>query len=234
MARHAITASHIDARRHGHGALVGGGCGKRGAVVGHVVALRPGLGQTLRFGRSKGSGSGRGSFLNSSAVMILVTCKSSSAGESLLAVGIGALVGSLARVRSSMASKRAAVAEGLGAGFAVVRFLASVHSLMYGQSRSLDELLPTVWPVAHMRSDATVNAFVSSEVASSRKSFSTSTTRIGLDGLLRSLRLRRLRLRHVLHLHTHAAHIWHFRVTRELHRGGHRIRDVHRRLHCCW
>lgn len=46
----------------------------------------------------------------------------------------------------------------LGAGLAVMRLFARVHSLMHSESGSLDELLSTVGPITHVRSDAAVNA----------------------------------------------------------------------------
>lgn len=154
-----------------------------------------------------------------------------STGEGLLAVGIGALVWSLARVSSAMASQRATVTERLGTSLAVVRLLTSVHSLVDSQGRSLNEHLSAGRPVADVRSDAAVDALVSSEIAPSRKSFSASATGIGLDRLLGLLRL----LRHVLHAHVrHSAHVGHIRVSRNLHRGWHGVGDVHGCMHRGW
>lgn len=152
-----------------------------------------------------------------------------SAGKGLLAVGVRALVRALSRVCSAMSGKRAAVAEGLCASLAVVRLLSSVHSLMHGQGRPLDKLLAAVRPVANVRTDSAVDALVTSEITASRETLSTSTAWVGLDRLLRR---RRGLLRHLLHVHVgHAPHVGHFRIARELHRGWHRVWDVHRRLH---
>lgn len=133
-----------------------------------------------------------------------------------------------------MAGKGAAVAEGLGTRLAVVRLLASVNSLMHSQGRPLDELLSTVGPVTHMRSNTAVDALVASEITSSREALSAGTARISLHGLLGSLG-RLMMLRNVcLHGHGgHAAHIRHLGVARELH-AGHGIGHVHGCLHGNW
>lgn len=75
---------------------------------------------------------------------------------------------------------------------------------------------------------------MTSKIAASRESLSACAARVGLDGLLRRRSLVLL-LRHVLHVHVrHAAHVGHLGVASETHGGGHRVRDVHRRLHRGW
>lgn len=49
----------------------------------------------------------------------------------------------------------------LATSLAHVRLLASVDSGMHSESTALDELLATIWVVANMRTNATVNAFYS-------------------------------------------------------------------------
>lgn len=158
-----------------------------------------------------------------------------STGEGLLAIGVRTLVGALSRVCPAVAGKRAAVAEGLGAGLTMVRLLACVDSLMHSQGRSLNELLATARPVADMRSNTTVDAFMPSKVAASRKALSTGAAWVCLDGLLRRRLMVLLLLRHVLHVHVrHAAHVGHLGVAGETHGGGHRVGNVHRCLHRGW
>lgn len=93
MASHTI--AHVNAGGHGHGTVVWRRSGKRRTMAGHVVALRSSLCQSLRLGRSKSGGGGGGSLFNCATVVVLVSGKSGTAREGLLAVGIGALVGSL-------------------------------------------------------------------------------------------------------------------------------------------
>jgi hypothetical protein len=71
-------------------------------VARHMVAI----GSTLRLNIGsccQGSRSCSRSLLHRPSVVALVPCQRSSSGKCLLAVGIRALVGSLARVDSSMA-----------------------------------------------------------------------------------------------------------------------------------
>ena len=49
----------------------------------------------------------------------------------------------------------------LATSLAHVRLLASVDSGVHSESTALDELLATIWVVANMRTNATVNAFYS-------------------------------------------------------------------------
>jgi hypothetical protein len=66
----------------------------------------------------------------------------------------------------------------LSTSLALVRFLASVHPLVHRESRSLDELLPTVWVVADMWSDTTVDSLMSSKVTASGKGLPARAARI--------------------------------------------------------
>jgi hypothetical protein len=170
-------------------------------------------------------------------VVVLVTGKGGSTGECLLAIGVRTLVGTLSRVCPAVTGKRAAVTEGLGTSFAMVRLLACVDSLMHSQGRSLNKLLATRGPVTDVGSNTTVNAFMTSKIAASREAFSTGAARVCLDGLLgRGRRLMMLLLlRHVLHVHVrHATHVGHLGVAGQTHGGGHRVGDMHRCLHRGW
>lgn len=157
-----------------------------------------------------------------------MTGKGGSASEGLLAISVRALVRALSRMSSAVTSKGAAVAERLGTSLAMVRLLACMNTLVHSQSRPLNELLSTSRPVADMRTNTAVDAFMTSKIAASRKSLATCTTWVGLDGLLRR---RRLLLRHLLHVHVRHAHVRHLGVAVHCHCGGHRILDVHRRVH---
>jgi hypothetical protein len=170
-------------------------------------------------------------------VVVLVTGEGGSTGERLLAIGVRALVGTLSRVCPAVAGERAAVTKGLCASLAMVRLLACMDSLMDSQGRSLNKLLATAGPVADVRSNTAVDALMTSKIAASRKALSTGAAWVCLDGLLG--RRRRLvvllLLRHVLHVHVrHAAHVGHIGVAGETHGGGHRVGDMHRRLHRGW
>jgi hypothetical protein len=192
-------------------------------VAGHVVTFGTRLGNELGLRCRKGCCSRCRCFLDGPAVVILVPRESGTAGKSLLAVGVGALVWSLARVCTPVASQGAAVAEGLGTGLAVVRLLAGVHALVDGQSGTLNELLATVRVVTDVRSVSCVNTFVTCQVTASREALSTSAARVCLYGLLGRLRL----LRHVLHGHArHVGHAMHIREVGHLHGAGHGVWDV--------
>lgn len=154
------------------------------------------------------------------------------ASECLLAISVGAFVGTLSRMSPAMSGKRAAVAEGLCASLTVVRLLSGMHTLVHSQGRSLNELLSTLGPVANMGSNSAVNALVASKITASSESLATGTARISLDGLLRR---RRGLLRHLLHVHVrHASHVGHLGIALHCHGGGHRVRHMHRRLHRGW
>lgn len=81
------------------------------------------------------------------------------ARECLLAVGKRASIVASAGVRAAMAGQAAAVAEGLCADCADMRFLACVDSLVDGQGRALDELLVAAEEVACVGSVAGMDAF---------------------------------------------------------------------------
>lgn len=121
-----------------------------------------------------GFGSG---FFDGAGVVVLVARQGCPTCKRFLAICIGAFVRSLARVYSAVSCKRAGIAEWLtGAGqrlclsedasvaylatsLAHMRFLSRVHTRVYGQCRSLNELFAAARPVTHMRSDTTVNPF---------------------------------------------------------------------------
>lgn len=111
--------------------------------------------------------------------MILVAGQSSAARKCLLAIRVRALVRPLPRVNATMASQRTRVTEWLAASFAHVRLLASVDTLMDGQSRALNELLAAVGVVAHMGTDAAMDALMTCEVTASREALTTCRTREG-------------------------------------------------------
>lgn len=96
-----VAASQVDGRGHRHGALCWRGRSHRRAVKREVVAFRAGLGHSLGLGGCKS----RCCFLDSAAVVILMAGQCGPAGESLLAVDIGALVRALPRVDPSVASQ---------------------------------------------------------------------------------------------------------------------------------
>ena len=105
-----------------------------------------------------------------------MTSQSCTSSERLLAVGIRALVRTLPRVDSPMASKRARITEFLcnllashhpeamiiiylAATIAHVRFLTSVNSNVDSESRPLNELLPAVWPITSVRPHTSMDPF---------------------------------------------------------------------------
>lgn len=127
-------------------------------------------------------------------------------------------------------------------------FLSSVDSLMNSQSRSLDEHLSTIRPVTNVRSNTAVDALyyllegahmnanrseltVASKIAPSCEGFAACTAGVLFCRLLRC----RCLLWHLLHGHVvHAAHSGHVWIARYLHSSGHRVGDMHRRLHHRW
>lgn len=110
-------------------------------------------------------------------------------GESLLAIGIRAFVWTLARMDTTMSSKRARVAEWLlylvsenfvsskltwietylSATLTHVGLLACMYTLMNSQSRSLNELLSTAWMVTSMWSNSAVDTLCEVSDYSSRR-----------------------------------------------------------------
>ena len=192
-------------------------------MVGHMIAFGARLGHHLGLGSREGSRSRRRRLFDGSTVVILVSREGGAARESLLTICVGALVWSLAGVRASVASQGAAVAERLGTGLAVVWLLASMHTLVDGQSGTLNELLTAVRIIADMWPVSGVNALVASKIAAPRESFATSAARVGLDRLLGRLGL----LGHRLHRHArHVGHAMHIGKAGHLHRARHRVRDV--------
>jgi hypothetical protein len=108
--------------------------------------------------------------------MVLVTSQGCATRESLLAIRVWALIGSLSRMDSTMTCQGARVAERLGSGLgrAVkqvmpgtylsaalthVRLLAGVNTLVNRQSRPLNKLFAAVGILAHVRTDAAMDAF---------------------------------------------------------------------------
>lgn len=171
-----------DASRHaigggeGHGAVIRRGCVQGGCGFREVPAIRATSPAGCASTRSKGSSCGGGSLLNSASVMVLVTSQSGATRESLLTIGVRALVGSLARMDAAMASQGARVTERLckesarvqtrivggpylSATFAHVRLFAGVDALVHGEGGALDELLTAVGVIAHVRTNAAVNTF---------------------------------------------------------------------------
>jgi hypothetical protein len=109
-----------------------------------------------------------------------VTSQGGTTREGFLAVGVRALVRSLARVDAAMASQRAGVAEWLGSvsvcvqrmelvltylstTLAHMRLLTRVDALVHCQGGALDELLAAVGVIAHVRTNAAVNTFCKSQ-----------------------------------------------------------------------
>jgi len=89
--------------------------------------------------------------------MVLVPGQSGTPSERLLAIGIRALVGSLAGMNSAVPGQGAAVTEGLATSLTPVRLLASMYARVNGQGGPLDELLATPRIVANMGPNATVD-----------------------------------------------------------------------------
>lgn len=130
--------------------------------------------------RGQGSSGGSSSLLDGACMMVLVACQGGATREGFLAVGIGALVGSLSGVNATMSGQRARVTERLHAilGASMVHgnwvaylaaslthmgFLTRVDTLMDCQGRALDELLAAVGVVAHVRTDPAVDTFWGSQ-----------------------------------------------------------------------
>lgn len=113
VAVHAARSRHVHAWRHGHWPMRGRRRRHGRTMVGKVVAVRASLWHMLGLGRCQGGRSCGGGFLDCATVVVLVTGERRATSKRLLAVGVGALVRPLSRVRSSVASQRAAVAKGL-------------------------------------------------------------------------------------------------------------------------
>lgn len=141
-----------------------------------MVTLRGSLRRTVAAGSFECGACGSCGLLDGTTVVILVTVQSGTTSERLLAISVRALIRTLARVRSAMPRQRAAVTESLivvsilskavkgrvlylGADFAAMGLLASVHSLVHGESRPLDELLAAGGMVANVRPVTAVDAF---------------------------------------------------------------------------
>lgn len=103
-------------------------------------------------------------FFDGPSVVVLVACQRRAAREGLLTVGIRAFVGSLARVNAAMPGQRRRVAKGLATSLTHMRLLSGVYTGMYCQSRALDKLLSTPWPLASMGSNSGMNTLMSSKV----------------------------------------------------------------------
>ena len=114
---HVVDPGQLCAWRHGH-ALSRRRSGERRIVVGCLLARRLRLAPSSRgHGRIRALGQGLGActcrIFDGADVLILVPGQGGAASEGLLAVGIRASIGSLAGVNAAMASKRAAITEGL-------------------------------------------------------------------------------------------------------------------------
>lgn len=137
-----------------------------------------------------------------------------------------------------------------------MRLLASVHSLVNSESRSLDESLVAFGVVANVRSDSGVNTFcedaivrkpasyvfiailarltMTRQVASSGETFAAGTTGVCFDRCCGSLLLLGL-LRHVMHSHAwYTSHTGHVCKASHLHSIMHVILHLHRSLHGGW
>lgn len=82
-------------------------------MVGQMVTLRTSLRSGVAPRCSEGSSGGCCGLLDRATVVVLVTVEGSPSGKSFLTISIGALIRPLAKVRSSVPSKRAAVTEAL-------------------------------------------------------------------------------------------------------------------------
>lgn len=98
------------------------------------------------------------SFLDSAGVMVLVTGQGRPTSECLLAVGVRALVGSLARMDTTMPSQRRRIAKGLAASLTHMGLLTSVYTRVYCQGGALDKLLSAARPVTSMGPDTSVDS----------------------------------------------------------------------------
>lgn len=90
-----------------------GGSGHWRLVLRVFFTIRARSTRLHRGARSQGCSSGSSRFFDGAGVVVLVTRQSCATRKSLLTVGVGALVGSLARVDSAMTRKRGRVTEGL-------------------------------------------------------------------------------------------------------------------------
>jgi hypothetical protein len=88
-----------------------------------------------------------------------MTRQSCATREGLLAVGVRALIRSLARMDSAVTRKRRAIAEGLSAALTHVRLFSSVDARVHCKSRTLNELLSAAWVIAYVGAHSTVDAF---------------------------------------------------------------------------
>lgn len=165
MTGHVGSSGDVNAGGHGHSSLGRRRRSHGRSVSGQMVAFGSSLSRYLALG-GECSGCGSCRLLDRSAVVILMSRERGSTSECLLAVGIGALVGSFPRVRPTMAGQRTAIAEGLCTNLAVVRFLTSVHPLVHGEGRPLDKLLAAVGVIAHMGTMTAVNSLMTGKIAS--------------------------------------------------------------------
>lgn len=136
----------------------------------------------LCFGCCQGGCRGCRRFLNCSTVVILMSSQGGSACESFLTIGVGAFIGSVARVGASVTGKRAAIAETLfdslakwskgkknrtqvpnptylGTDFAMMGLLSCVDAFVNCEGRSLNKLLATFRIIANMWSQAGMDSF---------------------------------------------------------------------------
>lgn len=137
-----------------------------------------------------------------------------------------------------------------------MRLLASVHSLVNSEGRSLDESLVTFGVVANVRPDSGVNTLyehgsvrkaasyiliailarltVTRQVASSCETFTAGTTGVCFDRCCGSLLLLLL-VRHVMHSHAwYTSHAGHVGKASHLHGIMHVILHLHRSVHGGW
>lgn len=102
-----------------------------------------------------------------------MTRQSCATRKGLLAVGVGALVRSLARMDSAMTRERRGIAEGLAAALTHMRLFSSVDARVHCESRALNELLSTAWIITDVGAYSAVNTFMSGEITSASKSLAT-------------------------------------------------------------
>ena len=168
---------HAGCRRQRDGAVVGRRRAQRRRRFGVVLAVGPRRARLVGRARRQGGSRGRGGLFDGAGMVVLVAGERGTAGECLLAVGVWAFVGPLARMYPSMSSQRARVTERLRGALAAihrrmrtqsshlstplahVRLLSRVHALMDRQCRALDELLAAVGVVADVRTDAGMDSF---------------------------------------------------------------------------
>jgi hypothetical protein len=106
-------SGHSIGRRKGQVTIVGGGGVHRRCVLRIVAAIRATGPAWCGSARGEGSSSSGSSLFHSTSVMVLVACQGGATRKGLLAVGIGALVGSLARVNTTMSRQRTRVTKRL-------------------------------------------------------------------------------------------------------------------------